>query len=69
MDSQFPLLPKALVVITGKGADKKAFETEVEEREKSWERVRVRTAWLELEDYPRLLGEFWSFLRFCYREN
>lgn len=51
-------LPKILMVITGKGADKAAFESQVEKREKVWERVRVRTAWLELEDYPKLLGNF-----------
>jgi len=50
-------LPKIVVVITGKGAGKAAFEKEVERLEKGWRFVRVRTAWLALEDYPRLLGE------------
>lgn len=50
-------MPKVVVVITGKGAGKAAFEKEVERLEKKWEYVRVRTAWLALEDYPRLLGE------------
>lgn len=49
-------LPKILMLITGKGADKAAFEREVERLENGWEWVRVRTAWLESEDYPRLLG-------------
>ncbi|GAA5934998.1 hypothetical protein JCM3775_004672 [Rhodotorula graminis] len=51
-------LPPVVVLVTGKGAGKKAFEREVERRERSegWEWVRVRTAWLEREDYPRLLG-------------
>ncbi|GAA6012290.1 hypothetical protein JCM10207_002789 [Rhodosporidiobolus poonsookiae] len=49
-------LPRVVVVITGKGAGKAAFEKDVEEREGRWEWVRVRTAWLAREDYPRLLG-------------
>ncbi|GAA5915759.1 hypothetical protein JCM5296_002648 [Sporobolomyces johnsonii] len=49
-------LPRVVVVITGKGEGKKAFEAEVERREKAWEWVRVRTAWLALDDYPKLLG-------------
>ncbi|GAA6043974.1 hypothetical protein JCM8097_003414 [Rhodosporidiobolus ruineniae] len=49
-------LPRVVVVITGKGAGKEAFEREVQELEKGWEWVRVRTAWLAREDYPRLLG-------------
>ncbi|SCV71394.1 BQ2448_2982 [Microbotryum intermedium] len=55
------VLPKVLVVITGKGAGKEAFEREVERLDKSWEFVRVRTSWLALEDYPRLLGMSFSF--------
>lgn len=59
-------LPPVVVLITGKGAGKKAFEREVERRERSegWEWVRVRTAWLEREDYPRLLGASPSSLSF-----
>ncbi|GJN92554.1 hypothetical protein Rhopal_005584-T1 [Rhodotorula paludigena] len=49
-------LPRVVVLITGKGAGKKAFEQEVKQREKGWEWVRVRTAWLAREDYPKLLG-------------
>ncbi|POY71615.1 hypothetical protein BMF94_5308 [Rhodotorula taiwanensis] len=51
-------LPKVVVLITGKGAGKAAFEAEVARREQveGWEWVRVRTEWLEREDYPRLLG-------------
>ncbi|BGP57038.1 mannosyltransferase [Rhodotorula sphaerocarpa] len=51
-------LRKVVVVITGKGAGKRAFEEQVavRERDEKWESVRVRTEWLEREDYPRLLG-------------
>ncbi|ORY42979.1 glycosyl transferases group 1-domain-containing protein [Leucosporidium creatinivorum] len=55
-DERAARLPKVMVVITGKGAGKAAFEKEVERLEKGWSHVRVRTAWLALEDYPRLLG-------------
>lgn len=51
-------LPKVVVLVTGKGAGKRAFEDAVARREQleGWEWVRVRTEWLEREDYPRLLG-------------
>lgn len=50
------LLPKIFMIITGKGAGKEAFEKEVVELEKEWQFVRIRTSWLAIEDYPRLLG-------------
>lgn len=50
-------LPAVVVIITGKGAGKTEFEAEVAKLETKWKWVRVRTAWLPLEDYPRLLGE------------
>jgi len=52
-------LPNLVVVVTGKGALKSAFEADVARLEsgpQGWQRVRVRTAWLERADYPRLLG-------------
>lgn len=52
-------LPNALVVITGKGALKAAFEDKVkilEGGEDGWKWIRVRTTWLLIEDYPKLLG-------------
>lgn len=52
-------LPKMLLVVTGKGALREQYEREIEklEREEQWEFVRIRTAWLESEEYPVLLGE------------
>jgi beta-1,4-mannosyltransferase len=50
-------LPKLVVVITGKGGMKAAFEESVKELEKEWKKVRILTAWLEAGDYPKLLGE------------
>ncbi|BGP18432.1 hypothetical protein JCM10213_001679 [Rhodosporidiobolus nylandii] len=49
-------LPRVVVVITGKGAGKEEFEKMVAFLERNWEFVRVRTAWLAREDYPKLLG-------------
>ena len=49
-------LPNLLVIITGKGPLRAAFEAEADKRMKSWPRVRMRTAWIERADYPRLLG-------------
>lgn len=48
-------LPKLIVLVTGKGPLKQTFEEDVSKREKKWKYVRCKTAWLENEDYPRLL--------------
>jgi beta-1,4-mannosyltransferase len=52
-------LPKMLLVVTGKGELRAQYEREIAllEREEKWEYVRIRTAWLEMEEYPVLLGE------------
>ncbi|KAI8607409.1 hypothetical protein BC830DRAFT_1158876 [Chytriomyces sp. MP71] len=44
-----------VVVVTGKGPLKAHYEGLV--RGMRWTKVRVLTAWLRVEDYPRLLGE------------
>ncbi|BGP42115.1 mannosyltransferase [Rhodotorula kratochvilovae] len=49
-------LPPLVALITGRGAGRAAFERDAAALEARWEWVRVRTAWLEREDYPRLLG-------------
>ncbi|KAM0790598.1 hypothetical protein ACM66B_004463 [Microbotryomycetes sp. NB124-2] len=49
-------LPKVVVIVTGKGALKRQFEERVGELEKEWKWVKVRTAWLAIQDYPKLLG-------------
>ncbi|EPQ27801.1 uncharacterized protein PFL1_04546 [Pseudozyma flocculosa PF-1] len=51
-------LPKMVIVVTGKGELKASYEAEIRrlETEEQWEWVRIRTAWLESEDYPKLLG-------------
>jgi beta-1,4-mannosyltransferase len=51
------VLPKLLVVITGKGALRQSFEEAVQERERStWTDVCVRCHFLSAKDYPTLLG-------------
>lgn len=51
-------LPKLLVIVTGKGDLKAHYERliDIREREEQYRWVRVRTAWLEPEEYPILLG-------------
>ncbi len=53
-------LPDALVLVTGRGPRRADFEAELERRAAAGgggpARVRVRTLWLEPDDYPRLLG-------------
>ncbi len=58
--SQLPRrLPKLLIIVTGKGELRAHYEREISrmEREMDWQWVRIRTAWLENEEYPVLLGE------------
>lgn len=49
-------LPKLLLVVTGKGELRSRYEREIAEQERNWDWVRIRTAWLERDDYPTLLG-------------
>lgn len=51
-------LPKLLIIVTGKGELKSRYLAEIAHLEttEAWRFVRIRTAWLEAEDYPRLLG-------------
>ena len=50
-------LPKLLVLVTGKGALRPAFEHAVRDREvEQWEDVAVRCTFVSARDYPRLLG-------------
>lgn len=51
-------LPKMLIIVTGKGELKERYENEIRrlEIEEKWQWVRIRTVWLESEDYPILLG-------------
>lgn len=48
-------LPKVIMLITGKGPLKQSFEEDVAKREKQWKYARCKTAWLESENYPKLL--------------
>lgn len=45
------------MVITGKGPLKAKYMTDVKRLEKGWSYVRCSSLWLEVEDYPLLLGE------------
>jgi len=56
-------LPKALMVVTGKGPEREKYMREVEkmqngtpENKDGWKWVRCVSMWLEPEDYPLLLG-------------
>jgi beta-1,4-mannosyltransferase len=58
-DGKF-VLPKVLMVVTGKGPLKAKYMKEVEELQNGsgggWKWVRCISLWLEAEDYPVLLG-------------
>lgn len=51
-------LPKLLIIVTGKGEQRAQYEREIAIQERGWDWVRIRTAWLERDDYPTLLGEY-----------
>lgn len=50
------LLPKVLVVVTGKGPLRDTYMRKINELQKKWNWVRCVSLWLEAEDYPILLG-------------
>lgn len=64
------MLPKVLMVVTGKGPLKAKYMHDMdklqsgEEDGNPWEWVKCITLWLEAEDYPILLGMrlWWSFM-------
>eukprot|EP00052_Salpingoeca_macrocollata_P023564 m.207464 g.207464 ORF g.207464 m.207464 type:complete len:191 (-) comp22055_c0_seq6:31-603(-) len=47
-------LPPILCIITGKGPQKAMYERKIANQK--WSKVRVCTAWLDIADYPLLLG-------------
>lgn len=47
-------LPPLLLVITGRGPQKEMYEAKI--RQLQMKHVRIQTAWLAPDDYPRLLG-------------
>ncbi|TKY88976.1 hypothetical protein EX895_002217 [Sporisorium graminicola] len=51
-------LPKLLIIVTGKGELRSRYLREIAHLESTerWRFVRIRTAWLETQDYPLLLG-------------
>lgn len=51
-----PLLPRLLILITGKGGLRSAFERLVAQHEQGWTRICVRCVFLSAADYPTLLG-------------
>ncbi|CAI2369884.1 unnamed protein product [Moneuplotes crassus] len=48
--------PGIHLVVTGKGPLKEQFEVEFEECNKNLKHVQIETMWLEIEDYPKLVG-------------
>lgn len=51
-------LPKILAIVTGKGPQKADFLTKIEtlESQNQLDMVHIKTAWLSLDDYAKLLG-------------
>lgn len=51
-------LPKLLIIVTGKGDLRARYLAAIAQLEslEAWRFVRIRTAWLETQDYPLLLG-------------
>ncbi|KAG9314728.1 mannosyltransferase, partial [Chiua virens] len=49
-------LPRIWMVITGKGPLKAKYMAEVDRLQQGWSYVRCSSLWLEVEDYPLLLG-------------
>jgi beta-1,4-mannosyltransferase len=58
-------MPRLAVLVTGRGPLRELWETRF--REIDSERIRLRTAWLAPEDYPRLLGA--ADLGLCFHRS
>ena len=48
--------PQLLLIITGKGPEKEFYLRQIRREQHKWKYITIRTAWLEAEDYPRLLA-------------
>ncbi|KAL3108034.1 hypothetical protein niasHT_018196 [Heterodera trifolii] len=46
--------PKIVVIITGKGPQREFYEERI--RNTKWDKVRIFTAWLSADDYPKFLS-------------
>jgi len=49
-------LPRILVMITGKGPLKEMYMDKIQRLQYAWDFVRCISAWLDIADYPLLLG-------------
>ncbi|KAJ3197213.1 mannosyltransferase [Irineochytrium annulatum] len=54
-----PALPEFVFVITGKGPRQKMYKEEI--KNLKLKKCRILTAWLDLEDYPKLLEPLYRF--------
>ena len=55
-EAEQEMLPKILVIVTGKGPLKDRYMDKVAKLQKDWKWVRCISLWLEPDDYPVLLG-------------
>ena len=58
------LYPKLIVFITGKGPQKEYYRRMIEKLK--LQEVEIHLPWLEAEDYPRLLGIFYSHYHYVF---
>lgn len=49
-------LPKLLVIVTGKGPQRKKYMADIKKLQSDWKWVRCISLWLDADDYPILLG-------------
>lgn len=42
--------------LKGKGPEKPYYEAIIKEKRPSWKKIEIITVWLEIQDYPKLLG-------------
>lgn len=53
------MLPRLLVVVTGKGPLRDEYMKKIGKLQEHWDWVRCISLWLEAEDYPILLGKWY----------
>lgn len=56
MSQRGDFYPFILLIITGKGPQKQYYINLIKKEQHKWKYIKIRTAWLEAEDYPKLLA-------------
>jgi len=49
-------VPAIQMIVTGKGPQKAMYDQIFRERNSKWKKTNIRQVWLEIDDYPKMVG-------------